>query len=88
MDTLPFAVVGVTLFATDRVTAHSAIPSGVLAELIGITTEHVVVYFTFRTGEPYGFAFPVERIDWEFTLDLYIGSHLYVGYIGCDPKLV
>ncbi len=84
MDALPFAVVGVTVSATDRVTVY---PSGgstcVDAHLVSITTVHVVMHVTSLAREPYGFPSPVEGLDGEFSLDLYIGSHLYIPSNGC-----
>ena len=69
MDALPFAVVCVTVSATDRVAGY---PTGSVhegAHLVRVTTEHVVMYPAVLAGEPYGFSSPVERLDGEFSLD-------------------
>ena len=89
MDALPFAVVGITFPASDRVTGHLAYSFDVLADAIfsevapGFTAERVMLDVAVLAGEPYGFPSPVERLDWEFSLDLYIGSHLYIPSNGC-----
>ncbi len=90
MDALPFAVVGVTVSATDRVAGHSARTSpgvvahgDVAASEGGFSAERVVMHPAVLAGEPYGFSSPVEGLDGEFSLDLYIGSHLYIPSNGC-----
>lgn len=77
MDALPFAVVGVTVSATDRVAGHSAGSTSsvaahgdVAASEGGFSAERIVMHPAVLAGEPYGFPSPVEGLDGEFSLDL------------------
>ena len=90
MDALPFAVVRVAFPTPDRVTRHPARTSpgvfahgDVAASEGGFSAERIVMHPAVLAGEPYGFSSPVEGLDGEFSLDLYIGSHLYIPSNGC-----
>jgi hypothetical protein len=83
LDALPFAVVRVALWAPYRVTRYSSFSSGVTTLEGRVSAEHVVMHSAVFAGEPYGFASPVEGLDREVSLDLYIGSYLYIPPNGC-----